>query len=337
MTQALTNAQHAKLLKSIAKDGLKYDADEIRESLSWDEESIAVTLEDAGFETKVTSLWHEGLDSQGRIEITNTRIPLFVMVGGSDAMQYFVSRIDFPFINPLQLFANSHAQNRTDFPDLTVRDVGDLTDSDALGLVVYDVLHQVDYVDLIDLSGGVLGLSGEVAYDTEGACVVGGRGDKAKSGKAITALDKQTLKRFRTAFDASMRELERAFEGLSIKLGNVRFSDSNATGKVEINLVNADGRVETTEWTHYSAFAGTAMFPDLKPEWLGARFYEDSRSMGMTIVGLNSRASKRPIVVEGDDGKVFGFPENAIVARMSKGQYERTNDMTGAIDVFGVA
>jgi hypothetical protein len=336
MTQALTNAQHTKLLKSIAKSGLKFNAGEIRESLSWDEESIAVTLEDAGFVTKVTGLWHEGLDSQGRIEITNTRIPLFVMVGGSDAMQYFVSRVNSPFINPLQLFANSHAQNRTDFPDLTVRNVADLTDSDALALVVSDVMHQIDYVDLVDLSGGVLDLSGEVAYDTEGTCV-GGRGDKAKSGKAITTLDKHTLKRFRTAFDVSMRELERAFEGLSIKLGNVRFSDSNATGKVEINLVNADGRVETPEWSNYSTFAGTAMFPDLKDEWLGARFYEDSRSMGMTIIGLNTRAQKRPVVVEGDDGKVFGFPENSIVARMSKGQYERTNDMTGAIEVFGVA
>jgi hypothetical protein len=59
--------------------------------------------------------------------------------------------------------------------------------------------------------------------------------------------------------------------------------------------------------------------------------------MGMTIIGLNTRAQKRPVVVEGDDGKVFGFPENSIVARMSKGQYERTNDMTGAIEVFGVA
>jgi hypothetical protein len=51
---------------------------------------------------------------------------------------------------------------------------------------------------------------------------------------------------------------------------------------------------------------------------------------------LNSRASKRPIIVKCDNGKTYSYPRNSIIHHMSKGPYERTNDSTGDIEVFGV-
>tara|TARA_Y100001963_G_scaffold117777_1_gene163903 strand:- start:268 stop:1041 length:774 start_codon:yes stop_codon:yes gene_type:complete len=150
----LTTPQKKKLLKDIAKDGMKFNADEIRDDLQWDEESISVSLTDAGYENKITSLWMGELDTVGRIEITNTRIPIYVFVGGTDSLHYFVSLVAEPLIAPQKIFDLSPRNRRAELPNTDFGYVGNMEDDEALDAVVFDVGVQMDFADLVDVAGG---------------------------------------------------------------------------------------------------------------------------------------------------------------------------------------
>lgn len=97
---------------------------------------------------------------------------------------------------------------------------------------------------------------------------------------------------------------EPGLAGLSVRVGNARFSSSNVTFKVEVAEVSSAGEVLDSE---AEAFKSRASFFGLSPNDLGKTFTtfggEEFR-----IVGLRPRAPKRPIIgARTKDGKRFVF------------------------------
>jgi len=90
--------------------------------------------------------------------------------------------------------------------------------------------------------------------------------------------------------------------GIAFKFGSGRFTADNATLKLEVAVMNADGTAETKE---VSDFKAMAQHYGLKAEHLG----EEIRIRGTTytICGLKRKSKKYPIIAETANGKRFKF------------------------------
>jgi len=106
------------------------------------------------------------------------------------------------------------------------------------------------------------------------------------------SFDRPTIKVLRMKIQNELVNLGKEL-GLSINVGNARFSSNTVNFKVEFSLIRKDGLVLNGE---AEAFRDSAHRYGLKPEYLGKTFHFHGKSY--TITGMKPRNHKFPILAE---------------------------------------
>lgn len=96
----------------------------------------------------------------------------------------------------------------------------------------------------------------------------------------------------------------------SYKGGN--FTPENVTLKIEAALLGANGVAETKERNNFVRYAG--MY-NLKPEWIDQTFELDEDTY--TIVGLNTRKQKCPVLCKNSAGKTYCIRHTTVQMAMN--------------------
>ena len=123
------------------------------------------------------------------------------------------------------------------------------------------------------------------------------------------------LDKFRKEFNELFKPLAEKF-GAHIKLGTQTWGENEFTARLTVtdtsNLKEGqsprDKKLEDDYKKHCEIY-------DLKPEWFGKSFIAQGKTL--TIVGLKTRASKRPVVVKDEDGNGYVFPVESVKLRMN--------------------
>jgi hypothetical protein len=119
----------------------------------------------------------------------------------------------------------------------------------------------------------------------------------------ITQFDKPSLHLLRAALDRAMAQVA-LDHGLTLRVGNISYQQQTCTLKVEAAIVDqASGRPATKE---AEAFKQLASIYGLRPEDLGRTVTHQGQPL--TVAGLKTGASKRPILLEGADGRRIVAP-----------------------------
>lgn len=104
--------------------------------------------------------------------------------------------------------------------------------------------------------------------------------------------------------------------GVELKIhGNSKYNFAGTTldMKLQANVVDASGTVQTQERSDFTAYA--EMF-QLKPEWLGKVFTAGGKQH--TITGLRTKARAKPVITEASDGKSYVWATEAIKLYMNR-------------------
>ena len=118
-------------------------------------------------------------------------------------------------------------------------------------------------------------------------------------------ITKELLTNVRADIDEAIAGLGHKYN-LSISLRNITYGQQNATGKIEMSLLDEDGVVQTplrTAWERH------ARFYQLDPTWLGQTFI--SNGSVHTITGLKVKAPKYPVLTESND-KSYKWPAETV-------------------------
>ena len=119
----------------------------------------------------------------------------------------------------------------------------------------------------------------------------------------ITSFDRRTLPVLRVAINSALAAVEAQY-GIKITVGNARFLPDNATFKIEMATIGTAGVANTREREDFKreAFRYGLNASDLDKE-ISYGFGSTDR---YTIIGLNTRRSKYPIVAKRvRDGKTI--------------------------------
>ena len=114
-------------------------------------------------------------------------------------------------------------------------------------------------------------------------------------------MDRSTVKQMRSSLEGLFGEFEKKYN-VKVQLGNASYSDSNATFKLEVSDVNADGSVLSKD---AEAFQKQAKFFGLEPEDLGSTFKQNGQEF--TICGLKPRSHKYPVLAKNGKGQTYKF------------------------------
>jgi len=123
----------------------------------------------------------------------------------------------------------------------------------------------------------------------------------------IRKLDRSTVKDLRPKVQEALKALEAL--GLNVQVGNASFSSTSVTFKVELAIVSEGGAIQSKA---AETFKRLAYLYGLRPDDLGKTYGP------YTVVGLNPRAKKYPIVARRKDGKDYKIPAEMIVMYKSK-------------------
>lgn len=88
--------------------------------------------------------------------------------------------------------------------------------------------------------------------------------------------------------------------GIKLSMNGGTYQSSNAVLKIKVSTISESGIVETKERISYIQ---NHKLYDLKREWLDQTF--TNGGFVYKIIGLNTRAYKRPVLCERNDGKVY--------------------------------
>ena len=119
---------------------------------------------------------------------------------------------------------------------------------------------------------------------------------------------------FRKEFNEAVKPLAEKF-GAHIKMGTQTYNGNEFTARLTVTDTSSlkegqsprDKKLEDDYKNHCQIF-------NLKPEWLGKSFSGQGKTL--TIVGLKTRASKRPVVCKGKNN-AYVFPADSIRLRMN--------------------
>ncbi len=95
--------------------------------------------------------------------------------------------------------------------------------------------------------------------------------------------------------------------GVVLTLGNARYSDTNATMKLELSKKDASGMAITRE---AAAFLRDAAIYGLEPSDLGRTFTSNGRTFKIT--GSNPRSQKYPILAALPNEKQYKFHDTVV-------------------------
>jgi hypothetical protein len=100
--------------------------------------------------------------------------------------------------------------------------------------------------------------------------------------------------------------------GIEIKVGRGSFTGTSYTLKIESADISASGEVQSKEHVAFKRYADRY---GLQASDLGRSFEYDGRHY--TIIGLNTRAPKRPIQTKTRSGKVYVWGSDFIARKMN--------------------
>lgn len=115
--------------------------------------------------------------------------------------------------------------------------------------------------------------------------------------------NRQHLSLLRELIAQRLKDIKTEY-GVTLTVGNCKYSDTTATFKLEAAVPNATGEVESKEHIDYRL---KCQWYNLKPEWLDKQFTSMGRTY--TLIGLRTTARTMPCIARRDDGKVFKMPE----------------------------
>ena len=130
----------------------------------------------------------------------------------------------------------------------------------------------------------------------------------------ITKFDKPSLAKLRKEIDAALAEVSRR-NGVAIKMGNIRYTESTFSGKLEAAVASGASTGETVDprmvkyANDYKRYAGIhglpiALLNNGTVQFNGKRF---------TILGYNTRGKTYPIIARNSaDQKVYKLPLAAV-------------------------
>ena len=122
------------------------------------------------------------------------------------------------------------------------------------------------------------------------------------------ALTKAQLNEFRKDIQEQLQIVELK-HGCKIKMGNISYGDFNFTSKIEVEVPNGDGVIDTKEARDYKTHC---LLFGLDPKWLNQNFTHQGEEW--KVMGLNTRARKQPVIVKkrGSTGNLYKFPADAV-------------------------
>jgi len=136
----------------------------------------------------------------------------------------------------------------------------------------------------------------------------------------LTKLDRGACHVLREAINEALSSID--FEnryGVDINVGTMSYANTGAgpiSTKLEIALLNADGKAETQQRIDFKKRAN--WFAGLAPTDLDREF-TDFDGTRFKIVGLKPKSRKYPIVVEDmENGKLFKFPAKRVSGALDR-------------------
>jgi len=126
----------------------------------------------------------------------------------------------------------------------------------------------------------------------------------------INQFDRSNLRQINSEIEQAMKEVAAKY-GLEVKIGNTRFSSSNASSKFELMTISQSGEVMTKEaldFNRYKSYKGIRAN-------LGDSFQLDGKTY--TIAGYKARSHKYPILAKcTEDGKTYKLPINLVNSKV---------------------
>ena len=121
-------------------------------------------------------------------------------------------------------------------------------------------------------------------------------------------IDRQMVRLFRDRMQAVLDSLGHELHA-KIVVGNASYTPDNASFKVEVAPVQADGQVVDKSASDFKRMAARY---SLAPSDLGRQFSLDGKQFILT--GLNPRCRRYPILARGrEDGKAWKLPLDAVL------------------------
>lgn len=128
-------------------------------------------------------------------------------------------------------------------------------------------------------------------------------------------MERATVKEIRTVLNRLLEDSDELKSmGLSVRVGNAKFTSTSVDFKVEIAEVSSDGTAMTKEAEAFESLKGV-MFPGIDVS-VGDSFVVDGRSY--KIRGMRIRSHKYPIIADRYDGKGYKFPKEIIIRNFKK-------------------
>ena len=138
-------------------------------------------------------------------------------------------------------------------------------------------------------------------------------------------MDREKVKALRDKMQEALDAFVGSDNGVAVKVGAARFTDSSVTFKVDVSEI-VNGKAVTKE---ADAFKAMASLYGLKPEDLGRRFA--FRGEQYEVAGLNPKAAKFPICGKRvSDGKGFKFGERMVALALGHALQVPTAGYVGA-------
>jgi hypothetical protein len=125
----------------------------------------------------------------------------------------------------------------------------------------------------------------------------------------ITEFDNSNVDTVRTAIDAAIQTVAQEY-GLQLKAGNLTYSPTNCTVKIECSTKGEGGEVNTREAEDFKRYCSRY---ELQEEDLNKVFVDTVNGLRYKIVGCKPRSTKYPIIVRTmDTGARYKFPATRV-------------------------
>jgi hypothetical protein len=122
----------------------------------------------------------------------------------------------------------------------------------------------------------------------------------------VQQFTKTNLRQINDEMEQAMKAVAAKY-GLEIKIGNTRFSGSNASSKFEMMTISESGDVITKEAIDFNRYKN---YKGIEAN-LGDSFQYQGNTY--TIIGYKPRSNKYPILAKcSEDGKTYKLPINLV-------------------------
>lgn len=126
--------------------------------------------------------------------------------------------------------------------------------------------------------------------------------------------DKPTLKALRIALDAALGPVAKQ-HGIQLRVGNISFTPTTFTAKLEGAAIQSDGIVASRERADYARYCRAFGLP---ADGLDKRFTTGGETYRIT--GIRARKRRCPVQAErARDGRTALFPVETVVALLARG------------------